>query len=90
MAVPKATMNHNYCTKLPKDEVRFARQRLIMQAIPEAASEECLSQRKLWLCIGRPDAAHIEAPLACGQNIHASPFKRTREHKYDIDRPNDS
>jgi len=59
--MPETPMNKNNCPIFRENEIRLARQRLIMQFIPETLCEQEFSDKSFRPGVPAPDPRHIEA-----------------------------
>lgn len=69
MPMPEAAVNKNNGVVFFKDDIRFAGQFFIVNAVSETFCKKLLTEQYFRLCIGAPDPAHIEAALRGGMSV---------------------
>lgn len=70
MPVPEAAVNKNNGAVFFKDDIRFAGQFFIVNAVSETFCKKLLTEQYFRLCIGAPDPAHIVTALCRGMSVH--------------------
>ena len=71
MSVPEATIDEDASVKPDDGKVGSARQRLGMDTVAEAMTEEETAHKHLGSCVLRPDSAHaVTALLGCHLVCH--------------------
>lgn len=68
--VPKAAVNKNDLSTLPKDQIRASRQILRVQPIPVAEGENEPADDHLWSCVTRANSRHDLGAFFRRQIVH--------------------